>query len=81
MNAALKPQRLPLDEERETLYTQLEIAHQRLDAARAAGLGEYDYWLNRVRELRFELYGSTIKQMTLSLEDREHYGDRQEEFA
>jgi hypothetical protein len=75
MNAQVKP----IDIERESLRDRLHIAHERLDAARREGLGEYDYWLNRVRELRYELYGSSIKQMTLSLDERAHYGDREEQ--
>lgn len=76
MNARLKP----IDEERETLHTQLQIAHEQLDAARRRGnLEEYEHQFNRVKALKYELYGSTIRNTTMSREDREHYGDREEE--
>lgn len=69
----------PADIERVTLRDQLDIAHQRLDAARLVSVEEYEFWLNRVKELKYQLYGNTMSHVRMSYDDRIQYGGREEE--
>jgi len=75
VNARLKP----IDIERQTLHDQLQIAHEKLDAARKAGdPDEYGHQLSRVKAIKFELFGSTIRNTTVSREEWEQ-PDREEQ--
>lgn len=78
MNARLKP----IDPERDTLHMQLAIAQQKLDQARARIIQEpleYEFQLNRVKELKYALYGNTLSHTTISRDDADHYGPRDEQ--
>lgn len=73
MNAAR--QLSPADIERLELQDQLDVAQAKLDAARGKDDVEFVFQLSRVHALKRELGERTFRQFTVSREDREHYGD------
>lgn len=70
----------PADLERLELQDQLDIARQKLDAARGKNDAEFAFQLGRVHALTNQLGKTTFRSFAISREDREPYGDRQEEF-
>jgi len=70
----------PADITRLELQDQLDIAKAELDKHRGKDDVQFVYWLERAHALRRELGTTTFKQFAVSREDREHYGDRQEQL-